>query len=80
MVTESEIICQHQSMTVMEMKCHLRVTAAAEERSLKKTELSSTLLPDAAAAVVVGGEVLVADAISTDISRFESVRVLGFLD
>ena len=79
MVTESEIICQHQSMTVMEMKYHLRVTAAAEERSLQKTEFSSTLPPDAAA-VVVGGEVLAADAISTDISRLESVRVLGFLD
>lgn len=73
MVTESEIICQHQSMTVMEMKYHLRVTAAAQERSLQKTELSSTLPPDAAAAVVVGGEVLVADENSIDISRFESV-------
>lgn len=72
MVTESEIICQHKSMTVKEMKYHLRVTAAAQERSLQKTELSSPPPPDAAA-VVVGGEVLVADAISTDISRFESV-------
>ncbi|EXB75671.1 putative protein phosphatase 2C 13 [Morus notabilis] len=74
MVTESEIICKHQGMSVMEMNYHLRVTGA-QERSLQKTELSSSP-PPPAAAVVVAGEVRV-DAIS---SRFESVRVLGFLD
>lgn len=67
MVTESEIICKHQGMPVMEMNYHLCVTGA-QEHSPQKTELSSSP-PPPAAAVVVAGEVRV-DAIS---SRFESV-------